>query len=322
MAVVFALGDCEDLIAAFREHKLISGEIKPSTWHRVYRHQMKHVLGAVAVAAPPQNAKQLLETLTRIWADKPGGRTRQIQIQLTVEDHANARPAGGLAAAPGPGRALLIRWRFGSKPLPLACRTPRTSAAAATARTTFCAAPPSASSVMAAPGSPSPLTPPRQAHLEPAWASTPSMPMPLAWPRCLSMLPRGHRWRSGTRSPLPECAPTAAIGQVRHQRRRYLLLQPVSVADQVAAAFVKPKTHKAPLLVDQGTAVVASEPHRTAAAGQADALLDLVFAGGGGGHASCCRAGLLVVAPEAQHLHDPLLLQHLVVEAVLDVDAP
>ena len=40
------------------------------------------------------------------------------------------------------------------------------------------------------------------------------------------------------------------------------------------------------------------------------------------GHASCCRAGLLVVAPEAQHLHDPLLLQHLVDEAVLDVDAP
>ena len=38
--------------------------------------------------------------------------------------------------------------------------------------------------------------------------------------------------------------------------------------------------------------VVAPEPHRPAAAGQADALLDLVFAGGGGGgHASCCRAG-------------------------------
>jgi hypothetical protein len=72
------------LIAAFREHKLISGEIKPSTWHRVYRHHMNQVLGAVAVAAPPQNAKQLLETLARIWSDKPGGRTRQIQIQSTA----------------------------------------------------------------------------------------------------------------------------------------------------------------------------------------------------------------------------------------------
>jgi integrase len=83
-AALQAPGDWDALIAAFREHKLISGEIKPSTWHRVYRHHMNHVLGAVAVAAPPQNAKQLLETLARIWADKPGGRTRQIQIQSTA----------------------------------------------------------------------------------------------------------------------------------------------------------------------------------------------------------------------------------------------
>jgi integrase len=83
-AAKFAPGDWEELIAAFREHKLISGEIKPSTWHRVYRHHMKHVLGAMAVPAPPQNAKQLLESLARIWADKPGGRTRQIQIQSTA----------------------------------------------------------------------------------------------------------------------------------------------------------------------------------------------------------------------------------------------
>ena len=58
-AVVLATGDWEELIA-------------------------NHLLGAVAVAAPPQNAKQLLETLARIWADKPGGRTRQIQIQSTA----------------------------------------------------------------------------------------------------------------------------------------------------------------------------------------------------------------------------------------------
>jgi hypothetical protein len=60
MAAVLAPGDWEGLIAAFREHKLISGEIKPTTWYRVYRHHMNHVLGAVAVAAPPQNAKQPL----------------------------------------------------------------------------------------------------------------------------------------------------------------------------------------------------------------------------------------------------------------------
>ena len=85
MAAVLAPADWEALIAAFREHKRISGEIKPSTWHRVYRHHMNHVLGAVAAVAPPQNAKQLLETLARIWADKPGGRTRQIQIQSTSD---------------------------------------------------------------------------------------------------------------------------------------------------------------------------------------------------------------------------------------------
>jgi hypothetical protein len=45
---------------------------------------MNPVLGAVAAVAPPQNAKQRLETLARIWADKLGGRTRQIQIQSTA----------------------------------------------------------------------------------------------------------------------------------------------------------------------------------------------------------------------------------------------
>jgi hypothetical protein len=49
MAAVLAPADWEELIAAFREHKLISGEIQPATWHRVYRHPMNQVLGAVVV---------------------------------------------------------------------------------------------------------------------------------------------------------------------------------------------------------------------------------------------------------------------------------
>ena len=48
MPALLAPGDWEELIAAFREHKLISGAIKPSIWHRDYRHHMNHVLGAVA----------------------------------------------------------------------------------------------------------------------------------------------------------------------------------------------------------------------------------------------------------------------------------
>lgn len=73
-----------DLIEAFREHKLLSGEIKASTWQRVYRHHIKYVLGAMALPSPPQNAKQLLEGLAKIWADKPGDRTRQIQMQCAT----------------------------------------------------------------------------------------------------------------------------------------------------------------------------------------------------------------------------------------------
>ena len=60
-------------------------------------------------------------------------------------------------------------------------------------------------------------------------------------------------------------------------------------ADQITAALANPEAHEAPLLVDQSAGVVAPEPYRSAAADQADALLDLVFAGRGG-HASCCRA--------------------------------
>ena len=83
-AAALSIEDWSELIEAFRDYKLLSGEIKGSTWERVYRHHMKHVLGAMAMPAPPQNAKQLLEGLAKIWADKPGGRTRQIQMQCTT----------------------------------------------------------------------------------------------------------------------------------------------------------------------------------------------------------------------------------------------
>jgi hypothetical protein len=62
---------------------------------------MKHVLGAMAMPAPPQNAKQLLEGLAKIWADKPGGRTRQIQMQCI--------PMGG---APGAHKPSPRPWRW------------------------------------------------------------------------------------------------------------------------------------------------------------------------------------------------------------------
>ena len=73
-----------ELSEAFRDSKLLSGEIKGSAWERIYRHHMKHGLGAMAMPGPLQHAPQLLEGLAKIWADKPGGRTRQIQMPCTT----------------------------------------------------------------------------------------------------------------------------------------------------------------------------------------------------------------------------------------------
>lgn len=75
--------DWNALIERYREYKIRSGEIKDSTWTRVHRHHMKHVLEAFATHQPPRSAAQLLDRLTLHWADKPGGRTRQIQMQAT-----------------------------------------------------------------------------------------------------------------------------------------------------------------------------------------------------------------------------------------------
>ncbi len=75
--------DWNDLIERYREYKIRSGEIKESTWTRVHRHHMKLVLEAFATRQPPRSAPQLLDRLTLHWADKPGGRTRQIQMQAT-----------------------------------------------------------------------------------------------------------------------------------------------------------------------------------------------------------------------------------------------
>ena len=62
-------------------HRGMAAVLAPGDWEELIAN---HMLGAVAMAATPQSAKQLLETLARIWADKPGGRTRQIQIQSTA----------------------------------------------------------------------------------------------------------------------------------------------------------------------------------------------------------------------------------------------
>ncbi|NCU91062.1 MAG: hypothetical protein EBV44_03715 [Synechococcaceae bacterium WB7_1B_046] len=91
--------DWNALIERYCEYKIRTGEIKESTWTRVHRHHMKHVLDAFVSRHPPQSATQLLDRLTLHWADKPGGRTRQIQMQATSALLRWAVAQGELAAA-------------------------------------------------------------------------------------------------------------------------------------------------------------------------------------------------------------------------------
>ena len=88
---------------------------------------------------------------------------------------------------------------------------------------------------------------------------------------------------------LPQARCPGPPGPARSSDTRPPLRQAPARGAETPAALAEPKAHEAPLLVDQGAGVVAPEPHGPAAAGQANALLDLVFAGGGG-HASCCLA--------------------------------
>ena len=69
------------LVEAFRERKLGSGEIKPSTWTNVYVRRMRLILAAVDRCQTPV---QLLEAITAPWATQPGRRGRQLQVQQTA----------------------------------------------------------------------------------------------------------------------------------------------------------------------------------------------------------------------------------------------
>ena len=69
------------LVEAFRERKLGSGEIKPTTWTNIYARRMKVILAAVERAKTPV---QLLEAITAPWATQPGCRGRQLQVQQTA----------------------------------------------------------------------------------------------------------------------------------------------------------------------------------------------------------------------------------------------
>jgi len=76
--------DWPDLVQRFKARKLSSGSIKPQTWINVYQRRMAELLAAMGGTTPPANPRELLEAVTRRWADQPGSRGRQMQVQQTV----------------------------------------------------------------------------------------------------------------------------------------------------------------------------------------------------------------------------------------------
>ena len=98
--------DWNELIEHYRDYRIRSGEIKASTWERVHRYRMKLVLDAVTSPRPSRDARQLLDRLTHHWPDKPGGRTRQIQMQSTSALLRWAVATGHLGATWEPPRDL------------------------------------------------------------------------------------------------------------------------------------------------------------------------------------------------------------------------
>jgi integrase len=75
-----------ELVDAYRNHKLCSGEVKPSTWERMYRPRMALLLKLLdhGSAETPRDGAALFQLVTQQWASQPGCRTRQIQVQYTA----------------------------------------------------------------------------------------------------------------------------------------------------------------------------------------------------------------------------------------------
>ncbi|MFN9693824.1 MAG: hypothetical protein ACK550_08535 [Synechococcaceae cyanobacterium] len=85
------------LIQGFKDHKLSSGAIKQSTWDDMYWRRMSVILEAIGGKRRPISSKQLLEAVIEAWKDRPGSRSRQLQVQFT---------------------AALLRWGVDSERLP------------------------------------------------------------------------------------------------------------------------------------------------------------------------------------------------------------
>ncbi|MBM5822975.1 MAG: hypothetical protein FJ082_11150 [Cyanobacteria bacterium K_Offshore_surface_m2_011] len=76
--------DWPQLVERFKARKLSSGAIKPQTWESVYQRRMAELLATLTGKKPPTNSRELLEAVTARWANQPGCRGRQMQVQQTA----------------------------------------------------------------------------------------------------------------------------------------------------------------------------------------------------------------------------------------------
>lgn len=76
--------DWPALVERFKARKLSSGAIKMRTWTSVYQRRMAELLATFEGKRPPTNPRELLEAVTARWAQRPGSRGRQMQVQQTA----------------------------------------------------------------------------------------------------------------------------------------------------------------------------------------------------------------------------------------------
>ena len=76
--------DWPGLISRYQQHKLRSGDIKESTWERLYKPRMALLLKTAKGPPAARDAKQLLEAQADLWRQRPGCRTRRLQVQYTA----------------------------------------------------------------------------------------------------------------------------------------------------------------------------------------------------------------------------------------------
>ncbi|MFO7629689.1 MAG: hypothetical protein R6W06_09300 [Prochlorococcaceae cyanobacterium] len=74
------------MVELYCDHKLCSGEVKTATWERMYRPRMNLMLDLLAAgfSGGPEDADALLRLTAGQWAERPGCRTRQLQVQNTA----------------------------------------------------------------------------------------------------------------------------------------------------------------------------------------------------------------------------------------------